>query len=208
MEPLVALAGTTCIALIIGAFSIRRSGRTGRFSRLHRLPTALRAGLAAMFLLTGGAHFIGMRDELIAMVPPALPSPGLLVTLTGIAELAAALALLWRRTSGPAAGLLTFLLIAMFPANVYAADTAETWWDELIPRTLTQLVFLTATITVLADRLRPKERTAGAGPYEDRERRPGHGPDRAVGRQGDFLAEPPRRISEPSGLGRKMGPND
>lgn len=145
MEPLVALVGTTCLALIIGACGVHR---------LRRLPTALRGGLAVMFLLTGGAHFIGMRDELVAMVPPALPSPGLLVTVTGIAEIVAALALLPRRTAAPAAGLLTFLLIAMFPANVYAADTAETWWDELIPRTLTQLVFLAATTTVLVDRVR------------------------------------------------------
>ncbi len=65
MEPLVALVGTTCLALIIGACGVHR---------LRRLPTALRGGLAVMFLLTGGAHFIGMRDELVAMVPPALPA--------------------------------------------------------------------------------------------------------------------------------------
>lgn len=144
-EPLVALVGTTCLALIIGACGVHR---------LRRLPTALRGGLAVMFLLAGGAHFIGTRAELVAMVPPALPAPGLLVTVTGIAEIVAALALLRRGTAAPAAGLLTFLLIAMFPANVCAADTAETWWDELIPRTLTQLVFLAATTTVLVDRVR------------------------------------------------------
>ncbi|WP_137229174.1 DoxX family membrane protein [Streptomyces sp. BPSDS2] len=145
MEPLIALVGTTCLALIVGACGVHG---------LRRLPVALRGGLAVMFLLTGGAHFIGMRDELVAMVPLALPAPGLLVTVTGVAEIAGALALLWRRTTAPAAGLLAFLLIAMFPANVYAADTAETWWDELIPRTLTQLVFLAATATVLVDGIR------------------------------------------------------
>ncbi|MFJ1858509.1 hypothetical protein ACIOHA_14515 [Streptomyces anulatus] len=160
MEPLVALVGTTCLALIIGACGVHR---------LRRLPTALRGGLAVMFLLTGGAHFIGMRDELVAMVPPALPAPGLLVTVTGIAEIVAALALLRHRTAAPAAGLLTFLLIAMFPANVYAADTAETWWDELIPRTLTQLVFLAATTTVLVDRIRTElsRRRQGLRPPPD-----------------------------------------
>ncbi|MFJ6611340.1 hypothetical protein ACIQPT_13805 [Streptomyces sp. NPDC091289] len=147
MEPLIALVGITCLALLVGACGVHR---------LRRLPTALRGGLAAMFLLTGGAHFIGMREELVAMVPPDLPSPGLLVTVTGVAEIAGALALLWRRTAAPAAGLLTVLLIAMFPANVYAADTADTWWDELIPRTLTQLVFLAAAVTVLADRIRDR----------------------------------------------------
>ncbi|MBT2901231.1 hypothetical protein [Streptomyces sp. McG3] len=165
MEPLVALVGTTCLALIIGACGVRR---------LRRLPTALRGGLMVMFLLTGGAHFIGMRDELVAMVPPALPAPGLLVTVTGVAEIAAALALLRRESAAPAAGLLTFLLIAMFPANVYAADTAETWWDELIPRTLTQLVFLAATTTVLVDQVRAalSMRRQGIGPPSDAPRSP------------------------------------
>ncbi|WP_326698812.1 hypothetical protein OG909_16725 [Streptomyces sp. NBC_01754] len=154
MEPLIALVAVTGIGLLVGALKVRP---------LRRLPTALRGGLAAMFLLTGGAHFVGMRQELMDMVPPALPAPGLLVTLTGVAELVGALALLWRATSGPAAGALGILLIVMFPANVYAADTATLWWDRLVPRTVTQLVFVSATATVLADRLRDTSATGSWG---------------------------------------------
>lgn len=97
---------------------------------------------------------MGMRDELIAMVPPALPAPEVLVTVTGLFELVGALALLWAPTSGPAAGALGLLLLALFPANVYASGTATDWWDQLIPRTITQLIFLSATGTVMVDRLR------------------------------------------------------
>lgn len=113
--------------------------------------------------------------------------------MTGIAEIVAALALLRRRTAAPAAGLLTFLLIAMFPANVYAADTAETWWDELIPRTLTQLVFLAATTTVLVDRIRTElsRRRQGLRPPPDVPRSPAT-PGRSI------AAEPDR----PPGTGR------
>jgi uncharacterized membrane protein len=54
---------------------------------------ALRGGLAAMLLFTGLAHFdvFGRRADLVAMVPSALPAPGLLVTLTGMLNLAGAL---------------------------------------------------------------------------------------------------------------------
>ncbi|MFB7308170.1 hypothetical protein [Streptomyces sp. NPDC056192] len=145
MEPLIVLVGVTCIVLITGVLKV---------PPLRRLPTALRGGLAAMFLLTGGAHFVGMRDELVAMVPPALPAPEVLVTVSGVFELVGALALLWAPTSGPAAGALGLLLLALFPANVYASGTAKDWWDQLIPRTITQLIFLSAAGTVLVDRLR------------------------------------------------------
>jgi hypothetical protein len=55
------------------------------------------------------------------MVPPALPEPALLVTITGVLELAGAAGLLSRRTAPWAAAGLSALLVAMFPANVCAA---------------------------------------------------------------------------------------
>ena len=103
-----------------------------------------------MFTMTGIAHFVGMRDELIMMVPPALPAPDALVTLTGILELAGAAGLLVRRTAPWAAAGLTALLIAVFPANVYAAveGIATEAHQALLPRTVMQLVFLAATVAV------------------------------------------------------------
>jgi len=106
-----------------------------------------------MFVLTGVSHFVGMREELISMVPPVLPEPGLLVTVTGVLELAGAAGLLVRRTAPLAAGGLAVLLVVMFPANVYAAlsgaamEGAQTM--ALFPRTLLQLLFLAATLAVV-----------------------------------------------------------
>jgi uncharacterized membrane protein len=41
-----------------------------------------------MFLVTGIAHFAPpLRRDLIAIVPPRLPTPRLLVTVTGVLEL-------------------------------------------------------------------------------------------------------------------------
>lgn len=137
------------IVLITVTLAVRVAGMAGA-RRLRPWPVALRAGLAAMFVLTGTAHFVGMRAELIRMVPSALPRPDLLVSLSGVLELAGAAGLLVRRTAPLAAACLTLLLVALFPANVYAAVEHVTTApeDALLPRTLMQLLFLAATSTV------------------------------------------------------------
>ena len=96
-------------------------GRSAGREALIRPVTRFSAltGLAAMFVLTGVAHFVGKRAELVGMVPPFLPAPELLVTVTGVLELAGAAGLVWSRTAPWVAGSLSALLVAMFPANVY-----------------------------------------------------------------------------------------
>ena len=143
MAPLVVLVIVTVLLRVLGALGVRALG-------WH---AALRGGLAAMFVLTGISHFVGMRPDLIAMVPPALPHPALLVTVTGVLELAGAAGLLHRRLAPWAAGALGLLLVAMFPANVYAAMEGLTLGGSpamaLAPRTLLQLLFLTGLGAVL-----------------------------------------------------------
>jgi uncharacterized membrane protein len=158
MVPLVVLLAATLILLAVGAAGVRR---------LKPWPVALRGGLAAMFVVTGVSHFVGMREDLIAMVPPALPAAGLLVTLTGVLELAGAVGLLVPRTVAWAAGGLAALLVAMFPANVYAAVEGLTLGGApamaLVPRTLLQVVFLAATLVVLVAYIpRPRRSLTGA----------------------------------------------
>jgi uncharacterized membrane protein len=80
-----------------------------------------RVALAVMFLFTATSHFTPMRKDLIAMVPPGLPRPDLLVLLTGIAELAGAIGLLIPATRYLAAWGLMVLMAAMLPANISAA---------------------------------------------------------------------------------------
>ncbi|HMJ11692.1 MAG TPA: DoxX family membrane protein [Polyangiaceae bacterium] len=117
----------------------------------HDWGTALRYALAAMFLLTASAHFSHMRADLVRMVPPAFPNPELLVTLTGIAEILGAVGLLIPRFARAAAWGLTLLLLAILPANVYAAQHQLSLngspVTELFPRALEQALFLTATLT-------------------------------------------------------------
>jgi Predicted membrane protein len=157
MAPLVVLVVVTLVLLAAGVAGVRR---------LRPWPVALRGGLAAMFVLTGVSHFVGMRAELISMVPPGLPAPALLVTVTGVLELGGAAGLLLRPTAPWAAGGLAALLVAMFPANAHAALQGLTVSGApamaLAPRALLQLIFLAAALTVLADLVRSRRLARGA----------------------------------------------
>ena len=63
--------------------------------------TALRIALAVMFLLTASAHWGKRRADLIRMVPAAFSRPDLLVTITGVCEIAGAVgAALCKRSFG------------------------------------------------------------------------------------------------------------
>jgi uncharacterized membrane protein len=115
--------------------------------------TALRVALTAMFLLTASAHWGKRRDDLIRMVPAALPRPDLLVTVTGICEILRAVGLLISRVAPVAALGLTSLLIALFPVNVRATRQAIAIGGRpatpLPARAVIEIVFLTATIAVI-----------------------------------------------------------
>lgn len=134
------------LALILGTSAAALAGLLG-VDALDGWHPALRVGLALMFVLTGLAHFSRTRrNDLIAMVPPALPRPDLLVTLTGVLELAGAAALLVPATARWAAGGLALLMLAMFPANVSAARRGLTLGGRPVtplgPRTVLQVVFV------------------------------------------------------------------
>ena len=145
MAPLTVLVLVTLVLFAAGAAGVRR---------LRPWPVAVRGGLAAMFVLTGVSHFAGMRADLINMVPPMLPEPGLLITITGVLEVVGAAGLLWHRTAPWAAGGLAAMLLVMFPANVYAAVEGLSLGGSpatpLLPRTLMQLLFLAAALSVVA----------------------------------------------------------
>lgn len=134
-------------ALVMFAIAVLR-----RRSLRSAVPTALRGGLAVLFTMTGVTHFVALRDDLIAMVPPGLPAPELLVTCTGLLELAGAAGLLIRPIAAWAAAGLGLLLVGVFPANVYAAyadvTLAGAAATPILPRTGMQLVYLAAAIVV------------------------------------------------------------
>ncbi|NES14368.1 MULTISPECIES: DoxX family membrane protein [Micromonospora] len=143
MAPLIALLTGTAVARIAGLLGV---------DALDGWLPALRIGLALMFVLTGVAHFASRRADLIAMVPPALPRPDLLVTVTGVLELGGALALLAPATARWAAAGLALLMLAMFPANVSAARRRLTLAGRPVTplgaRTVLQIVFVAAALAI------------------------------------------------------------
>jgi uncharacterized membrane protein len=83
---------------------------------------AARIGIAVMFLFTAASRLSPeITRDLAAMIPPPLTGNVWLVYLTGLLEVAGAIGLLIPRTRRLAGICLVLLLVALFPANVYAA---------------------------------------------------------------------------------------
>jgi uncharacterized membrane protein len=137
------------LALVLATIAARVAGLAG-VEALDTGQASVRVGLAAMLVLTGTAHFGSRRAELVAMVPERFPRPGLLVTLTGVLELAGAAGLLVSQTAPYAAVGLALLFVAMFPANVSAARRGLTLDGRpvtpLPQRTAMQALFLAAAV--------------------------------------------------------------
>ncbi|HEU5003115.1 MAG TPA: hypothetical protein VFW71_10100 [Actinomycetota bacterium] len=78
-------------------------------------------GLAALFTATGITHLV-VPSFYDAIVPPWLPgSPGMWTLVSGLAELACALALCVPATRRAGATAAALLLVAVFPANIQMA---------------------------------------------------------------------------------------
>jgi uncharacterized membrane protein len=139
MIPIYVLTGSFILFLVAGHAGV---------AYFHGWQESLRASLGVMFLLTASAHQGSRRADLIAMVPPVFPHPALLVTLTGLLEIAGAIALQFSRLAPFAAASLFLMLIAIFPANVYAARHRLTIGGRpvpsLLPRAIIQIIFLIA----------------------------------------------------------------
>jgi uncharacterized membrane protein len=136
--------------VLVTAFVVLRLLRWLGVRALASWVTCLRAALALMFLVTASAHWGVRRPDLVRMVPPDFPNPEFLVTLTGIAEIAGAAGLLIPRFAPWAAAGLAVLLVAVFPANVYAARHALTIGGRaatpVVTRAVLQVVFLLAVL--------------------------------------------------------------
>jgi uncharacterized membrane protein len=143
MAPLITLLAGSLVARIVGWLGVAYSDSWIK---------AAAVGLAAMFVLTGVAHFVPpLRGDLIAIVPPQLPAPGLLVTITGVLEFLGAVGLLVPLTRVAAAVCLLLLMVAMYPANIYAArmpNPPKSMTTQLPLRTAEEIVYLAAAVVV------------------------------------------------------------
>jgi uncharacterized membrane protein len=79
-----------------------------------------RVSLALLFMVTSLGHF-AQTAQMAEMLPARVPNRDAIVYVTGVLEAAGALGLLVPRFSRLAGICLLLFLIAVFPANVYAA---------------------------------------------------------------------------------------
>lgn len=85
-----------------------------------KVRTAFRYLLALGMVVAGTSHFT-QSQTFVAMVPPSLPSPLMLVYVSGVAEIAGGVGLLIPQLRRLASLGLIALYLAVFPANIYVA---------------------------------------------------------------------------------------
>ncbi len=159
----------TTPVLLVSLIVFRGVGALG-VTRLGSWRAAAAHALAVMLLMTATAHVVPgdvtvmpNHDDLVAMVPPALPFPSAIVYLTGVLELLGAVGLVLTSTRRWAGLCLAVLFVALLPGNVYAAvegielagDPATPLWQR-VPE---QALYIAVALWVALDR-RPA-RSAG-----------------------------------------------
>lgn len=140
----------------LGALGVRRFA-TWAASGAH--------ALAVMLVMTASAHFVPdsvtampTHADLVAMVPPFVPAPGLMVYATGALELLGAIGLVLTRTRRAAGFGLAVLFVLLLPANVYAAiadvpfngEAASPLWQRIPEQVLYIGVALAAALSAPA----------------------------------------------------------
>ena len=109
------------LVLFMATLLLRGAGALG-IESLASWKAAARWALSLMLLFTASAHFAPIvRPDLVAMVPPSLPHPELLVSVTGVLEIVLAAAIQIPATRRAAGIALIAMLVLVFPANVSAA---------------------------------------------------------------------------------------
>ena len=126
----------------------------------------LRIILAVVFVGAGISHFKpDVQRTMAAMIPPRLRSSGWrsprnLVILTGVCEILGGLGLLLPATRVTSGVALAVFLVAVFPANAYAARHKERFGIvaiPLVPRLIGQvaLIVLVLAVSLVGDQVTP-----------------------------------------------------
>ncbi|ETT73032.1 hypothetical protein C173_13332 [Paenibacillus sp. FSL R7-277] len=137
------------IALIVTFLLFRMVGLLG-LTYWDDWQTSLQWAVSIMLLFGASAHWGRRRSDLVRMVPPVFPQKEWIVTVTGMLEMAGAIGILLPAFSAAASVCLILLLIAMLPANIYAARMNMTIGGKPVPKLAVrvgiQLIFITAVL--------------------------------------------------------------
>jgi uncharacterized membrane protein len=121
------------------------------------LLSVLRIIVATVFVVAGIGHFVpSVQRTMAAMIPPRLRRRGLLsppnvVVLTGVCEIAGGIGLLVEATRVTSGVALAVFLVAVFPANAYAAKHKDRFGAiaiPLVPRLIGQLALIGLVLAV------------------------------------------------------------
>lgn len=85
----------------------------------HEVPLWI---MIAVFFFAGVSHFTRLKHEFVKMIPPFFPAKMFLVYATGVIEIAGAVLLAIPQYRLLTSIFLVLFLIAVFPANYYAAQ--------------------------------------------------------------------------------------
>ncbi len=110
MKPLFVLLGVFVVAVVI----TKLSGSTFQFALSARI------AMSVMLLFTAVGHFVFTKG-MVMMMPDFLPFKKAMVYLTGVIEIAAAIAMQIPKLQVVASWLLILFFLALLPANIKAA---------------------------------------------------------------------------------------
>jgi uncharacterized membrane protein len=101
---------------------------------LERLRLIFRLGLVAIYLAVGALH-LAAAGKFLAIMPPIVPHPRLVILLTGACEVVGAAGLLVPWTRRLAGTMLAIYAVCVWPANIYQAlwhirapPLPDSWW--------------------------------------------------------------------------------
>lgn len=94
--------------------------------------TLSRGALALFFVAAGTFHFV-RPEPYLAIMPSWIPWAATLVAISGAAEITGGLGVCFRPTRAAAGWCLIALLVAVFPANIYAISTGMLIGGHAVP---------------------------------------------------------------------------
>lgn len=108
------------LLLIFTIVTFLRLGR-GHYVSFGTPQLLLRVVVAVPLLVSGVLFHILRTGILASIIPPFFPARYFLVLLTGVLEIAGAIGLFVEIFRRPAAFWIAIMMVAIFPANIYAA---------------------------------------------------------------------------------------
>jgi uncharacterized membrane protein len=107
--------------LLVGTIAVFFGFGRGDYASFGTMQVVLRVVVAVPLLVSAVLLHFFRTDLTASIIPPAFPARHFLVLLTGVFEIAGAVGLFVPGVRQPAAFWISVMMVAIFPANVYAA---------------------------------------------------------------------------------------